>query len=76
MPDNTAKSMTILIGREDRDTNLARQVLRDAGVEYRFAHAGVSEGTLPQLISGLNTFVGLDQISRLAKRVQRNHRNG
>ena len=76
MPGNTAKSTTILIGREDRDTNIARQLLSDAGVEYRFAHADISEGTLPQLVSGLSTFVGLDQIARLAKRMQRNHRNG
>ena len=78
MPDSTRTvGYYILIGREDKDTYFARQLLSDAGIEYRFAHADISEGTLPQLVSGLNTFVGLDQISRLTKkRMQLNHRSG
>jgi hypothetical protein len=76
MPHNAGTVGYILIGREDRDTNIARQLLSDAGVDYSFAHADISEGTLPQLVSGLSTFVGLEQISRLAKRAKRNHCNG
>ena len=76
MPHNAGKVGYILIGRENRDTDIARQLLSDAGVNYSFAHADISEGTLPQLVSGLSTFVGLEQISRLAKRAKRNHLNG
>lgn len=76
MSDSTGTTGYILIGREDRDTNIARRLLTDAGLQYSFAHADISEGTLPQLVSGLTTFVGLEQISRLAKRVQRNHTSG
>jgi len=73
MSDSAGTSVYILIGCENRDTDIAKQLLNDAGVEYSFAHADISEGTLPQLVSGLSTFVGLEQIFRLAKRVQRNH---
>jgi len=75
MPDSTETIGYILIGGEDRDTDIARQLLGDAGVDYSFAHADISEGTLPQLVCGLSTFVGLDQISRLAKRIRQNHNN-
>jgi hypothetical protein len=74
MSHDAVGSVYILIGREDRDTRIAKKLLSEAGVDYTFAHAGISEGALPQLISGLNSFVGLEQISRLAKRAQRNHR--
>lgn len=76
MPHSAGTSVYILIGRENRDTDIAKQLLNDAGVEYSFAHADISEGTLPQLVSGLSTFVGLEQISRLAKRAKLNHLNG
>ena len=76
MADSARTIEYILIGREDKDTYFAKQLLSNAGIEYRFAHADISEGALPQLVSGLNSFVGLDQISRLTKRVQLNHRNG
>jgi hypothetical protein len=63
----------ILIGCEDRDTSIARGLLHDAGIEYSFAHADFSDGTLPQLVSGLNTYIGLEQISRLAKQALYNN---
>ncbi|OHB77896.1 MAG: hypothetical protein A2Z25_07990 [Planctomycetes bacterium RBG_16_55_9] len=76
MPDNSKASSYILVGREDTKTVLARKMLNEAGVAYRFAYADVSEGPLPQLLGGLNTFIGLEQISRVVARVRRNHRPG
>jgi hypothetical protein len=74
MMDSSGATAYILIGREDTKTELARQMLSDAGLSYSFAYADISEGPLPQLLAGLNTFIGLEQISRLAARVRRNHR--
>jgi hypothetical protein len=71
---NLGSSPYILIGREDAKTELARKMLGDAGLAYQFAYADVSEGLLPQLLTGLNVFIGLEQISRVAARVRRNHR--
>jgi hypothetical protein len=72
MPSSSEPSSYILIGREDTKTELARKMLTEAGVVYRFAYADISEGPLPQLLAGLNIFIGLEQISRAAARVRRN----
>jgi hypothetical protein len=72
---NSGSSPYILIGREDTKTELARKMLAEAGLAYRFAYADISEGLLPQLLSGLNVFIGLEQISRVAARARRNHRH-
>ncbi len=69
-------SWYILVGRDDTKTELARKMLAEAGLAYRFAYADISEGPLPQLLGGVNAFIGLEQISRLAARVRRNHRPG
>jgi len=66
-------SFYILIGREDEKTQIARKLLDAAGLNYRFAHADISEEPLPQLVSGLNTFIGLEQISRVAAWAQHNN---
>ena len=58
----------ILIGGYDRDTRLAREMLDNAGVRYRFAFGEATGGAWPQLVSGLMSFVGLEQISRVASR--------
>ncbi len=73
MGDSIGSGSYILIGREDTKTELARKMLAEAGISCSFACADISEGPLPQLLAGLNTFVGLEQISRLAARVRRNH---
>jgi len=74
MSKNAEASFYILIGREDDKTRIARQLLDSAGLSYTFAHADISEEPLPQLVSGLNTFIGLEQISRVAAWAQHNHR--
>jgi len=76
MSNGSATSFYILIGREDEKTQIARQLLDAAGLDYRFAHADISEEPLPQLVSGLNTFIGIEQISRIAGWARRNNRVG
>ena len=59
-----------LIGGYDSDTDLARNMLDNAGVKYRFAFGEPTEGLWPQLISGLMSVAGLEQISRVASRAR------
>lgn len=73
MSDNSGFTPYILIGRDDAKTKCARKMLKEAGLRHRFAYADISEGPLPQLLTGLNVFIGLEQISRLAARARRNH---
>jgi len=60
----------VLIGGQDADTDLARRALDEAGVRYRFAYAESTGEASPQLISGLMSFVGLEQILQFAGRAQ------
>ena len=72
MCEETNRGVYILIGDESEDTTVARELLDKAGIEYRFAYCRSMRGPLPQLVSGLSSFVGLGQISRVAKRAQNN----
>jgi len=72
MCEEGKRSIYILIGDESEDTNIAKELLDEAGIEYRFAFCRAMRGPLPQLVSGLSSFVGLGQISRVAKRAQNN----
>lgn len=59
----------VLCGREDEETQKAKELLDGVGIEYRFAHVE-SDELLPQLISGLTSFIGLEQIARVASYVK------
>ncbi len=72
MCEERNRGVYILIGDESEDTTTAKELLNQAGIEYRFAYCSAMRGPLPQLVSGLSSFVGLGQISRIAKRAQ-NH---
>ncbi len=72
MCEERKRSIYILIGDESEDTTIAKELLDEAGIEYRFAYCRTMRGPLPQLVSGLTSFVGLGQISRVAKHAQ-NH---
>jgi hypothetical protein len=72
MSEERNRGVYILIGDESEDTTIARELLDNARIEYRFAYCRAMRGPLPQLVSGLSNFVGLGQISRVAKRAQ-NH---
>ena len=72
MPEKENKNqnqvINYLVGDEGRDTQIAKKLLDEAGISYCFALADISEGTLPQLLSGLSNYVGLDQIGRMVER--------
>jgi len=72
MCEERKRSIYILIGDESEDTTIAKELLDEAGIEYRFAYCRAMRGPLPQLVSGISSFVGLGQISRVAKRAQNN----
>lgn len=72
MCEEGKRSVYILIGDESEDTTIAKELLDEAGIVYRFAYCRAMRGPLPQLVSGLTSFVGLGQISRIAKRAQNN----
>ena len=74
MCEERNRGVYILIGDESEDTTIARGLLDEAGIEYRFAYCRAMRGPLPQLVSGLTSFVGLGQISRIAKRSQKRNR--
>lgn len=65
----------VLAGLHDKDTELAKKMLDDAGIKYRFALADISEGAMPQLTNGLLDYVGLEQIVRFAKQKKKNINN-
>jgi len=68
------RGVYILIGDESEDSTIAKQLLDEAGLEYRFAYCRAMRGPLPQLVCGLTSLVGLGQISRIAKRAQNHSR--
>jgi len=74
MCEEGKRSIYILIGDESEDTTIAKELLDEAGIEYRFAYCRAMRGPLPQLVSGLTSLVGLGQISRIAKRAQNHSR--
>ncbi len=67
----TQETVYVLIGDQNPDTDLAKKVLEEAGVEYRFAYGEAVGEPWPQLISGFTSFAGLEQISHFASRAQR-----
>jgi hypothetical protein len=71
VPQPQDRIVFILIGSHDSDTQMAKEMLDAAGVRYRFAYGDPMGGPWPQLISGLVSFVGLEQISQVASRAER-----
>ncbi len=64
----------ILAGDEGEDTQTAKKLLDEAGISYRFAHADISEGPLPQLFGGCTIYyVGLYEIARVANYCKQRH---
>ncbi len=63
------KSLIVLVGDPNRkSTELAKEALDKAGIEYRFSR-GVDDGLdgpMPQLLSGLISHLGLRSIQLLA----------